>query len=128
VLPDEDDLQVFAPLGAGQHVDHLIVRDWALDLMRLHPRWQVWFYEDFPYLRDRDAVADALVNMPQIVEKRELLIPESSIRARVAAIRAYRSQITTFWADAEAVDADVRRSFLDEASGAFVERCYRFSR
>lgn len=125
-LPATRALTIFAPLGAGQHVDHLIVRDWALELIPQHPEWEFWFYEDFPYLRQRDAVDAALEALPWISEISELPIAEESIRARIAAMCAYRSQVSSFWRHESEIEHDVRLSFSD-ASGRFVERCYRVS-
>jgi hypothetical protein len=39
----------YFPAGIGRHVDHLICRDVALDLLRTHPSAKIVFYEDTPY-------------------------------------------------------------------------------
>ena len=47
------------------------------------------------------------------------------MRAKIKAIARYRSQISTFWSSLEAMEADVRRAFTDQRSGAYVERYWK---
>lgn len=41
--------QFYFPAGIGRHVDHLLCRDVALDLLRSHAPAKIVFYEDAPY-------------------------------------------------------------------------------
>ena len=47
LIPDRDDITLFAPFALGGHVDHLICRDALLAHFR---RATILFYEDTPYL------------------------------------------------------------------------------
>jgi len=42
---------IYAPLAAGNHVDHQLVR--ALALRLINAGWQVWFYEDFTHAKSQ---------------------------------------------------------------------------
>lgn len=94
------DTALFTPLGLGGHVDHKLVRQvadrWA------GPVGTRWYYEDFPYSKD---VALKLGD-GWCAETRALTNAETE--ARIAAMTAYRSQRSTFWADDEALAMDVR--------------------
>ena len=39
----------YFPAGIGRHVDHLLCRDVAVELLRTHPRARIVLYEDAPY-------------------------------------------------------------------------------
>jgi LmbE family N-acetylglucosaminyl deacetylase len=96
---------IYAPLSAGGHVDHRIVRQavesWGIDPARL--RW----YEDYPYAADRGTVEAALGERGSY---EPILIPldEGALAAKVEAIAAHKSQINTFWASVEAMGEAVR--------------------
>ena len=51
---------IYAPLGAGHHVDHQIVRNWAVTLKQYYPWVALKFYEEYPYTQDPQAVDNAL--------------------------------------------------------------------
>jgi LmbE family N-acetylglucosaminyl deacetylase len=96
---------IYAPLSAGGHVDHQIVRraveGWGIDPARL--RW----YEDYPYAGVEGAVEAALGDRDGW---RPILTPldEQSLAAKVEAVAAHESQIATFWASIEAMGEAVR--------------------
>jgi len=97
---------IYAPLGVGHHVDHLITLQAALALRRAGRR--VLCYEDYPYAVQPEEVARALaLQAPDAdgwVRQVEELDAED-LRAKADAVAAYRSQISTFWPD----DATMRR-------------------
>ncbi|MBI4769843.1 MAG: PIG-L family deacetylase [Chloroflexi bacterium] len=55
--PNRGQVQVFAPLAIGNHVDHQWVRALALALQQ--NGWRVWFYEDYPYAEQAGAAQAA---------------------------------------------------------------------
>lgn len=95
LLPPDRQVRVLAPLAAGGHVDHRIVRDAGLLLVR--QGWPVRFYEDVPYVMREGAVGEALAAIGgdgagdwQV--ETVFLEPEDSA-ARLEAIALYRSSL-----------------------------------
>ena len=110
---------VYAPLAVGGHVDHLIVRDWALA-----QRFAVLFYEDYPYSEQPGAVEAALAHLPTGRGQRvaTVLLTQAAIAAKIEAAKAYQSQISTFWQDAAALEQRVRAALTQH--GPPQERLY----
>jgi LmbE family N-acetylglucosaminyl deacetylase len=100
-LPLASGGRLYAPLGIGDHVDHRIVRRAAEGSGQ-----PLTCYEDFPYAQDPRAVKAALT--PDPWEPELVPLSEQALRAKVAAIACYGSQISTFWGSQDAVDATVR--------------------
>ena len=98
------DTRLLLPLTVGHHVDHQLVR-------RAAERWcdrrgNCAYYEDYPYAADAAAVRAAV---PADGVWRDEVIPLAAddLVAKIDAIAAYASQITTFWADRAAMVAAV---------------------
>lgn len=94
--------QIFVPLGVGHHVDHLLVRAAA------EKAWGVarlTYYEEYPYAETPQALATTLVEYPppadQIWVARPIPLAPQARTAKGHAIAAYRSQISTFFADTD---------------------------
>lgn len=104
---------VYAPLGVGNHVDHQLMRQWALVIKRDVPHIRLMFYEDFPYIRDKPAVRRALAFFENqlTLKPQRVVLSEADIRAKIEAMALYQSQISTFWKDETALEADVRRTY-----------------
>ncbi len=115
---------LYAPLGVGDHVDHLLVRDWALEIVAQKPTFPVIFYEEFPYMRDPAAVAKAIKQIPVSLAMQTVSLPEDRMQRKIAGMKAYRSQIRSFWENESAVALEVRRTFT-QPSGEYGERVYR---
>jgi LmbE family N-acetylglucosaminyl deacetylase len=91
LLPLDRQVRVLAPLAAGGHVDHRIVRDAGLLLAR--QGWPVWFYEDVPYVMREGAVGQALAEIAGDWRLETVFLePEDSI-AKLEAIALYRSSL-----------------------------------
>jgi LmbE family N-acetylglucosaminyl deacetylase len=92
-LPAAD--RVFAPLAAGGHADHRIVRAAAESCFGE----RLVYYEDYPYVAD-EAALTAVVS-PDDPTWRPQVIPltPADMRAKLAAITAYASQFHTFFTD-----------------------------
>ncbi|MBN2556134.1 MAG: PIG-L family deacetylase [Anaerolineales bacterium] len=102
------DAALYAPLGLGGHVDHVIARRLAERLR------SPIYYPDYPYAGAGGVLPTGLAQ-PQ---GRQLLITHTprEIRAWVAAAALYASQRSTFWATRAAMGAAFRR-YHDEAGG-----------
>lgn len=117
---------VYAPLGAGAHVDHLIARDWALALARAGRA--VIFYEDYPYVRDPAALDRALAAFaPGALVPQARPLAADAVRARLAAVACYDSQLGTFWPGRAAMERDLLAYLLAVGSGAPAERFWSYN-
>jgi LmbE family N-acetylglucosaminyl deacetylase len=116
---------LYAPLGAGNHVDHQIVRNWALELRRQTPALEVRFYEDYPYSEKPEAINTAL----HFFEDRKLnlspelvYLNEADVQAKIEAIACYHTQISSFWPDVQTMAQQVRAAMTAIGGGKPAER------
>lgn len=109
---------LFIPLGIGRHVDHRIVRRAAEKSGQ-----PVIYYEDFPYSEDPAAVEMALADGPW--QMAPVPLSEEALEAKLDAMARYRSQISSFWADVEAMERAVRASAVRAGDGEPAERYWR---
>ena len=119
-LPVTTNGMIYAPLGAGHHVDHQIVRQAAEACGHA-----VTYYEDFPYAGDSRAVQLALGKGPWKMALAPL--PERALEAKIAAIGCYRSQLSTFWTDLAGMATNVRAFAAQVGQGRPSERYWRLS-
>lgn len=115
-LPDFDIL--YAPLGVGEHVDHLIIRDWAWQLAQ-RQELSVKFYVEYPYLRHKSAVKQAYEVFPTVLESFKQQLSQAAMHHKIQAMAAYRSQIKSFWDNADEIADEVRQTFTQ--NGQYVE-------
>ncbi len=108
--------EVVAPLAVGHHVDHQLVREAAEAV------WGsgLWYYEDYPYAQEPGAVT-ATLGDPQAWEARVIPLDEADLQAKIRAILAYRSQLSTFFTDR----ADLERQVRGYAAQVGGERLWR---
>jgi len=102
-LPDAE--RVIAPLTVGNHVDHQSTRlaaEQAVSPAKLH------YYEDYPYAQTPGAVAGLVAHPSGGWAATVVPLDEAALRAKIDAIRAYRSQLSTFFADEADLAAQVR--------------------
>lgn len=119
---------VYIPLAVGHHVDHQIVRDWGLRLLRQESHSaSIKFYAEYPYLNADRAIEAALSELDLSLAASHVILDERDIRAKVEAIACYASQISTFWKSLEAMEADVRQASTHPQTGAYVERFWDVS-
>lgn len=117
--------EVYAPLAAGHHVDHQIVRDWGFNLWQYRSALIVKFYEDYPYTRDEAAVEAALRAFAPLSLRPEITeLSEEAVIAKLNAIRCYRSQMSTFWPDDATMEAETRAMLNAVGGGRPAERCW----
>ena len=118
---------IYAPLGAGHHVDHQIVRNWGITLKQYYPWVALKFYEEYPYTQDPQAVDQALTLLqqayPALSLQLELVsLTEADIQGKLNAIACYKSQISSFWTDLQHMESDTRRSLVAAGNGTPAER------
>lgn len=125
VLPSERLDTLYAPLAAGNHVDHQIVRSWALNLRTLSPWIMLKFYEDYPYVAQDKAVERAMqyfIRLGIMLRQEVVPLDAADVEARIAAIACYTSQISSFWPDLATMAASVRETMLRAGDGVPAER------
>ncbi|MCS6871805.1 MAG: PIG-L family deacetylase [Anaerolineae bacterium] len=127
------DVTLYAPLGVGHHVDHQLVRAMALRLAARFRLRNAYFYEDFPYARNGEAVrlravselAQALRAHPEHfgfrVVPHRVVIDDEALARKIKASTCYRSQVSSFWADLN----DLERVFREYHALSKGELCYR---
>lgn len=99
---------VYAPLGLGGHVDHVLVRKAAERLRK------PIYYPDYPYAGEGVSLPSD-IPMPQGLEEVVRLTP-LEIHAWVQAALCYTSQLSTFWSSPAAMEAAFR-SYHESAGG-----------
>jgi hypothetical protein len=110
--------QIVAPLAVGNHVDHQLVRRAA---ERHFGRETLRYYEDYPYARRAEAVT-AVVGAGATGWKKEIIpLSEAALAARIAAIAAFTSQISSFFED----HADMARQVAARVTAGGGERLWR---
>lgn len=136
---------IYAPLGAGNHVDHQVVRQ-AL-LRNMPEEVAILFYEEYPYSAETSEVyhahageqarlyglaaiqqAGKAINKPLIGYVQS--VDEVSLEAKIAAIAAYQSQLSSFWNSVEDMQNSVRQyaaSVGHSAGIAYGERIWFLS-
>jgi LmbE family N-acetylglucosaminyl deacetylase len=98
------------PMGVGNHVDHQIVREAGLMLLREGA--EVWMYAEVPYALNDASVALAIsqiaVNDPIVVR-----LDEDALRRKIAGVGEYASQLPVLFRDrgdaSEEIEAFARR-------------------
>ena len=114
------DTRIWIPLALGNHVDHQLVRAAAQQCALPGRRG---YYEDYPYAEDATAIAGVTLPDPELAQ-RSLPVTAQSLEAKLNAISAYESQLSSFWTDG----AEMRRRVTDYAllvgAGAPAERMW----
>jgi LmbE family N-acetylglucosaminyl deacetylase len=100
---------IYCPIGAGGHVDHRLAR---MAVERSVSR--AFYYYEFPY-SVRDEYQAEVGPVPNSVDETVPLAPEA-IDAWTFAAAEYRTQISTFWKDEEALFEELRE-FHDASGG-----------
>jgi LmbE family N-acetylglucosaminyl deacetylase len=122
---------IYAPLGAGHHVDHQMIRKFVIDWLRKQPQVAaqvaVFFYEEYPYsASDTETIIqsarDALGHATQPVIYQ---LSETALDAKINAIACYQSQISTFWDDIPAMAKATRRYASQVGEGTYAERLWQ---
>ena len=120
------DAHIYAPLAAGHHVDHLLIRSVGVRLLRLGA--QLWFYEDYPYSDDRDTIRAAQSIGPEPCwESHNIELAEDALHAKGDAVACYRSQISTFWASVDEMRSALVSSARVDGTSLLAETYWELS-
>lgn len=110
--------QLYVPLTIGHHVDHQLTRIAAERVFRVP---SLAYYEDYPYAQQPDALAKTLPPDSPIWQAKVIALDEAAIRAKIAAIAAFKSQFSTFFTD----HADLERQIRTFTATVGGERVWR---
>jgi hypothetical protein len=83
----------FFPLGLG-HPDHLLIRNIGLSLLR--KQYNIWFYEDMPYMAYQEMLPDVLYEFIMGIG----MEPSSTsidLHKKIEILKNYRSQLCDAW-------------------------------
>jgi LmbE family N-acetylglucosaminyl deacetylase len=112
---------VYIPLGVGNHVDHMVVREIGIALYRLlqtagNPA-DVRFYAEYPYSEDADATQKALASISTEIKlaHHPTVLTYTDIAKKVEAVKAYQSQISTFWEDEFVLEKRIRTALTAQS-------------
>ena len=94
--PGSDVSRIYAPLGVGNHVDH--VNAFQVGQSLAQSGYDVLFYEDFPYVKDSERYEQRIASLPgwnsSVVE-----FGEEHLRSKIKALGSYESQIPMIFGD-----------------------------
>ena len=109
---------IHIPLGVGRHVDHQLVREMGKSLMRWRPNNPIYFYEEYPYSRQGQAVIRAALDDLELeVSRMTYPLDPVAIDARIASIACYRSQLSSFgWTNPVTMATEVR-TYIAQIAG-----------
>jgi LmbE family N-acetylglucosaminyl deacetylase len=100
IIPRDDQQVVYAPLGAGHHVDHQIVHTAARHL--LGKGYRVVFYEDYPYAEQPGVLESSLAAAEDGGGRIETIpLEPADLLAKVSALRYYGTQMATLFGGVE---------------------------
>lgn len=114
-LPEHS--RCYAPLTVGHHVDHLLVAEAA----RRAFGDRLLFYEDYPYAQQPGKLAAVIGEPPLGWQPATVALTEADLAAKIEAILAFRSQLSTFFTDR----ADLERQVKGYAASVGGERVWR---
>ncbi|MFN3982546.1 MAG: PIG-L deacetylase family protein [Caldilinea sp.] len=112
--------QCYTPLTVGHHVDHLLVAEAA---QRAFGDGLI-FYEDYPYAQQPGKLAAVVGDPPLGWEASALALSDADLAAKIEAILAFRSQLSTFFTDR----TDLERQVKGYAASVGGERVWRKGR
>lgn len=109
--------QLYAPLTIGHHVDHLLVTEAA----QLAFGDALCFYEDYPYAQQPGKLAAVIGDPPAGWQSTPVALSDADLNAKLEAILAFRSQLSTFFTDR----ADLERQVKGYAEKVGGERVWK---
>lgn len=110
-LPQTNEL--FVPLGAGNHVDHQLVR---MVSEATFSQQLIYYYEDYPYASVPNSVETVIAEDRNGWRCKILTLTARDIEARISAIVAFNSQLSTFFKDRADLEQQIK-SFVSEVGG-----------
>jgi LmbE family N-acetylglucosaminyl deacetylase len=117
---------IYAPLGVGHHVDHLLTQKALLVWLESFPEVAVFLYEEYPYSAEGDAVIQvARKQLGQPTRPVSHTLSETDLDAKIRAIACYQSQISSFWSSTAAMAEAVRQYAAQVGQGMYTERVWQ---
>lgn len=110
-LPSTEELYV--PLGMGNHVDHQLVRIVA---EATYPQNLIFYYEDYPYAQTPNALVNVIPDDRHGWQCNKIILSNDDIEARISAIIAFKSQLSTFFTNRADLEQQVK-SFISRVGG-----------
>jgi LmbE family N-acetylglucosaminyl deacetylase len=108
-----------APLTIGNHVDHTLTRLAA----EATADPTLWYYEDYPYAQQAEARRRGLPPVEAGWTATTIALSEAALTAKIAAIGAFKSQLSTFFHD----DADLARQVRTFTEWVGGEQLWRYA-
>jgi LmbE family N-acetylglucosaminyl deacetylase len=106
-IPPGENVTLYAPLTAGNHVDHQLTFGAAMCLRE--KGWQLRFYEDYPYVEKEGALGAALAaRQAEKWQSRVSAVDEDDLAAKVRAIACYGSQVEVLFGSSDEMPERVR--------------------
>jgi len=132
-LPFKEVTTLYAPLGVDNHVDHELVRDWALILTGSVDAPELKFYEEYPVARNKPALQRTQTfyrrQLPALTIESEIAaLSSENLDARLRAMRCYRSHLNILWSDPAEMERLTRAYALLVGEGTPAERYWRVVR
>lgn len=109
--------QIVAPLSAGGHADHRVVRAAAEACFGE----RLIYYEDYPYVADQAALLAVVPPDDPTWRPQSIPLEPADLRAKLASITAYASQFHSFFVD----QADLAQKIGGYAAAVGGERVWR---
>jgi LmbE family N-acetylglucosaminyl deacetylase len=132
-LPFVEVVTIYAPMGIDNHVDHQLVRDWALVLTGPAHAPALKFYEEYPHARNRSSLQRAQAyyhqTMPALKMESEItLLTSDDCAAKLRAMGCYRSHLHVLWNDMAEMEQQARDYMTILGDGTPAERYWRVVR
>lgn len=105
---------IYLPLGVGGHIDHEISRHVGESVFD-----HVAYYEDYPYTMASGALEAVLPAAARGGWSAEIMwLTESALEAKIAAVAAYRSQLSSFFSGPDDLSAKLNEEGASVAAAA----------
>jgi LmbE family N-acetylglucosaminyl deacetylase len=104
--------EIYSPIGLGGHVDHLLTRR-AVEKVGV----DLDYYSDFPYAARGGVIStdDARLALEATIVR----LSEKEIQAWAQAVKAYCSQVSTFWEEDDQIEVELRE-YLTHSGGLLI--------
>jgi LmbE family N-acetylglucosaminyl deacetylase len=124
---------IYAPMCVDVHIDHQLVRDWALILTGSKDAPVLKFYEEYPHARSREAVQKAHAayrsQKPPLTLNIEVMpLTAENLAAKLKAMGCYRSHFHVLWNDQAEMEKLAREYMVLIGEGTPAERFWRVVR
>jgi LmbE family N-acetylglucosaminyl deacetylase len=134
LVPDNNDLVIYAPLTVGHHVDHQLTHAAA---WQLHAQgYSVIFYEDYPYVdphypftrhgadNEYDLEAALAASRPLRLGSELSSISPENLQAKIKSVGAYASQLQILFGGEAAMERYVTAYASQVGQGNLAERVW----